>query len=480
MSSQFKETFFSHLPGEASSDQLDLIDRMERFLFQPIDRPAFIIRGYAGTGKTTAVGALVKTLPRFRYKSVLLAPTGRAAKVLSKFSQKPAFTIHKKIYQSKKGADGQVRFELAANLHTNTVFMVDEASMIADKGGILSSSDWQSRSLLEDLMEYVYSGKNCRLVLIGDIAQLPPVGSELSPALDPKYLQSNFNLKLKGVELKEVLRQAKQSGILQNATTLRQQIASEEPKILFDTAGFEDVKRINGMELEDELHQAVADFGEEEVMIVTRSNKRANEFNQQVRIRIRGQEEEISTGDFIMVVKNNYFWLGEKAPAGFIANGDIAEVMGLGNEEHLHGFRFIEASLRLLDYPKQPTIEAKLLLDVIQSESPALEKEKSMQLYQSVKADYFDLSTKKKQNEAIRKDPYLNALQIKFAYAVTCHKSQGGQWKAVFVDQGYLTEEMVDKEYLRWLYTAITRATERLYLVNFHPQFFGEEAFLKV
>ena len=475
MSSKFKKVFYEYLPASPTQDQVDLIQRMERFLFQAIERPAFIVRGYAGTGKTTAIGALVKTLPQFRYKSVLLAPTGRAAKVLAKFSRREAFTIHKKIYQSRKGFNGQMQFELAANLHTNTVFMVDEASMISDQGGIRHRG-WQSSSLLEDLIEYVYSGKNCRLVFIGDIAQLPPVGSELSPALDPKYLQRNFNLSLKGVELKQVLRQDAASGILHNATRLREEIEREEPKIAFDVEGFEDVRRINGMELEDELHQAYADFGDEEVMLITRSNKRANDFNQQVRIRIRGQEEELSTGDYIMVVKNNYFWLGDNAAAGFIANGDIAEIMALGSYEELHGFRFANATLRLLDYPNQPTVEAKLLVEVIQAESPSLGKERSRELYQSVLADYADLSSKKKQLEAVKKDPYFNALQIKFAYAVTCHKSQGGQWKAVFVDQGYLTEEMVDKEYMRWLYTAVTRATERLYLVNFHPAFFSQEA----
>ena len=475
MSSKFKKVFYEYLPASPTQDQVDLIQRMERFLFQAIERPAFIVRGYAGTGKTTAIGALVKTLPQFRYKSVLLAPTGRAAKVLAKFSRREAFTIHKKIYQSRKGFNGQMQFELAANLHTNTVFMVDEASMISDQGGIRQRG-WQSSSLLEDLIEYVYSGKNCRLVFIGDIAQLPPVGSELSPALDPKYLQRNFNLSLKGVELKQVLRQDAASGILHNATRLREEIEREEPKIAFDVEGFEDVRRINGMELEDELHQAYADFGDEEVMLITRSNKRANDFNQQVRIRIRGQEEELSTGDYIMVVKNNYFWLGDNATAGFIANGDIAEIMALGSYEELHGFRFANATLRLLDYPNQPTVEAKLLVEVIQAESPSLGKERSRELYQSVLADYADLSSKKKQLEAVKKDPYFNALQIKFAYAVTCHKSQGGQWKAVFVDQGYLTEEMVDKEYMRWLYTAVTRATERLYLVNFHPAFFSQEA----
>lgn len=475
MRTEFQKTFFSHLPGVPSSDQEDLIERMERFLFQSIDRPAFIIRGYAGTGKTTSVGALVKTLPTFRYKSVLLAPTGRAAKVMARFAKKEALTIHKKIYHSKKSADGQLRFQLAANLHTNTVFLVDEASMISDRDSLVTAEGFQRRSLLEDLIQYVFSSKNCRLVFIGDIAQLPPVGSDLSPALDPAYLRSNFNLSLKGVELKEVLRQESDSGILYNATLLRREIEKSKSTVKFALQNFEDIIRINGVELEDALHDAISEYGEEEVMVVSRSNKRANDFNKQIRFRIKGQEEEISTGDFIMVVKNNYFWLGENSPAGFIANGDIAEIMSLGKAENIHGCSFREASIRLLDYPNQPHIEVKLLLDVVASDGPALEREKSFHLYQSVREDYLELSSKKKQVEAIRKDPYLNALQIKFAYAVTCHKSQGGQWKAVFVDQGFLMEDMIDKEYLRWLYTAVTRATKKLYLVNFHPQFFEEE-----
>tara|TARA_B100001109_G_C18864691_1_gene476350 strand:- start:506 stop:1942 length:1437 start_codon:yes stop_codon:yes gene_type:complete len=472
--SYFQKTFYSYLPASPTSDQVDLIERLERFLFQPIHRPAFIIRGYAGTGKTTSVGALVKTLPQFKYKTVLLAPTGRAAKVMSAFAKKQAFTIHKKIYQAKKSIDAQMRFELAANLHTNTVFLVDEASMIADQGGSVISFGSGQRSLLDDLIQYVYSSKNCRLVFIGDIAQLPPVGSELSPALDPQYLKRNFDLSLKGVELKTVVRQTEDSGILWNATNLREQLKEEKPRIQFKTEGFTDVSAINGFELEDELHTAISKYGDDQVMVVCRSNKRANEFNQQIRIRIRGQEEEISAGDYIMIVKNNYYWLGNGADTAFIANGDIAEIMSLGNFEERYGFRFCDANIRLIDYPNQPIVDVKIMLDVIHAETPSLDQERAKAFYFDVMEEYLDFGTKKKQLEALQKDPYFNALQVKFAYAVTCHKSQGGQWKAVFVDQGYLTEEMVDSSYIRWLYTAISRATEQLYLVNFHPAFFEE------
>jgi len=471
MSQSFRDVFYSFMPNQPTKDQIDLVERMERFLFQPIERAGFIIRGYAGTGKTTSIAALVKTLPKFNYKSVLLAPTGRAAKVMATFSNKPAFTIHKKIYQVKRSGDGQMKFALAANLHNNTVFMVDEASMISDRGGVRNSG-FQQRSLLEDLITYVYSGKNCRLVFIGDIAQLPPVGSDLSPALDPDYLKRNFFLNLKGVELKQVMRQADGSGILYNATNLREELNAEVPLIQFKVDGFDDVQPITGVELEDELHAAYSKYEESDVMVITRSNKRANEFNQQIRIRIKGQEDAISTGDYLMVVKNNYFWLDEESPIGFIANGDIAEVMRLGNTEELYGFKFVDATLRLIDYPKHPAVEVKLLLDTINSDSPALTREENQSFYEKVMEDYLEVSSQRKRLELLKKNPHFNALQVKFANAVTCHKSQGGQWKVVFVDQGYLTEEMVNQEYIRWLYTAISRATEKLYLVNFHPRFY--------
>lgn len=469
MSESFQSVFYSFMPETPTADQRDLVERMERFLFQPIERAGFIIRGYAGTGKTTSIAALVKTLPAFRYKSVLLAPTGRAAKVMATFSNKKALTIHKKIYQVKRGGDGQMNFALAANIHSNTIFMVDEASMISDRGGI------RQRSLLEDLITYVYSGKNCRLVFIGDVAQLPPVGSELSPALDPKYLKGNFFMNLKGVELKQVMRQADESGILFNASRLRNELLKEEPQIKFKLSDFDDIHRITGLELEDELNTAYAQFGESNVMMITRSNKRANEFNQQIRIRIKDQESSISSGDYLMVVKNNYFWLDDTSPAGFIANGDIAEVMRVGNHELLYEFAFVEVTLRLIDYPQMPTFDVKILVDTIYAEAPALSKAENRKLYENVMADYLDETSQRKRMELLKKNPYFNALQVKFANAVTCHKSQGGQWPAVFVDQGYLTEEMVDREYIRWLYTAVSRATQKLYLVNFHPRFFEEE-----
>ena len=282
-------------------------------------------------------------------------------------------------------------------------------------------------------------------------------------------------MSLKGVELKQVMRQADESGILFNASRLRSELETEDPRIQFKLEGFDDVQRITGLELEDELNDAFGKYGESNVILITRSNKRANEFNQQIRRRIKGQENSISTGDYIMVVKNNYFWLDEKSPPGFIANGDIAEIMRIGNQEVLYDFIFAEATVRLIDYPQMDTFDVKLLVDTLYSESPALTAEENRKLFENVMEDYEEISSKGKKMELLKKNPYFNALQIKFANAVTCHKSQGGQWQAVFVDQGYLTEEMIDKEYIRWLYTAVSRATEKLYLVNFHPQFFEDK-----
>jgi len=467
MSSDFLHIFYSHLPDQPTSDQRDLAERMQRFLFGKFERPAFIIRGYAGTGKTTSVAALVKTLPIFKIKSVLLAPTGRAAKVMSAFSSKMAFTIHKKIYQSQKNSDGSIRMKLGNNRHKNTIFIVDEASMIAgDQSGI-------SRNLLADLVDYVYQGKDCRLVFIGDVAQLPPVGSDLSPALDPKPLKYFYQLQLKGVELKQVLRQATESGILFNASRLREQIKHEYPTIKFYLDGFEDIQRISGEQLEDVLEQCYRLRGVDDSIVVCRSNKRANLFNQQIRVRIKGLDERLASGDYVMVVKNNYHWLEADSPIGFIANGDIGEILSIGNWEERYGFTFVDVQLRLVDYPQQPPLQLKVMLDVLEADGPSLPSEQQQVLFESVAAEYAELSTKRERMEAIKTDPYFNALQIKFAYAITVHKSQGGQWKNVIVDQGYLTEEMIDQQYARWLYTAISRASEKLYLLNFSEHFFS-------
>jgi len=459
-----------------TKNQLIVIGELTDFVFLKAKKHLFVLKGYAGTGKTSLIGALVKTLPAINFDSVLLAPTGRAAKVLSNYAQKPAFTIHKMIYQLKRGGDGYTRFIIKENKFQNTLFLVDEASMINDGGGLSGSSWGESKSLLDDLLQYVYSGVNCKLILIGDTAQLPPIGMEMSPALEEDFLFQSYHLTIEMNELNEVVRQQKDAEILVNATYLRNKIASKNLELpLFNSINKSDVKRISGEELEDTISDAYGKFGDENVMIITRSNKRANLFNMQVRVRIRWLEDELSAGDFLMVVKNNYFWLADDSKAGFVANGDIVEVLKIKKIEELYGFRFANVTVRMIDYPDEPDMEVKIILDSILSDSPSLSSDQFRILYEAVSEEYGYEPNKKKRNELIRKNPYYQALQVKFAYAVTCHKSQGGQWDVVFIDQGYLTEEMIDVAYLRWLYTAITRAKKELYLVNFNDIFFGLE-----
>ncbi|MDF1672121.1 MAG: AAA family ATPase [Vicingaceae bacterium] len=474
MQNLFYKSLLENFGFQPTKNQLTVIGELTDFIFLKMQKHLFVLKGYAGTGKTSLVGALVKTLPTINYDSVLLAPTGRAAKVLSNYSNKPAFTIHKMIYQLRSGGDGYTRFSIKQNKFQNTIFLVDESSMISDSGGLTSSSWGEQKSLLDDLLEYVYSGINCKLVLIGDTAQLPPVGMELSPALDENFLYHSYRLNIEFNELSEVVRQAEDSEILTNATFLRDKIASKKMDLpLFKSVNKSDVKTINGIELEDELDSAYGKFGDDNVMVITRSNKRANLFNLQIRSRIRWMEDEIASGDFMMVVKNNYFWLDDASKAGFIANGDIVEILKISGEEEMYGFRFANLTIRMIDYPNEPNLEVKILMDSILSDTPSLPSEKFRELYDAVSEDYSFEPNRKKRNELIRKNPYYQALQVKFAYAITCHKSQGGQWDAVFVDQGYLTDEMINVEYLRWLYTAITRAKKELYLVNFSEQFYS-------
>ena len=468
MQNLFYKTLLENFGFQPTKNQLAVIGELTDFVFLKMKRHLFVLRGYAGTGKTSLVGALVKTLPVINFDSVLLAPTGRAAKVLANYANKPAFTIHKMIYQLRTGGDGYTRFSIKQNKFQNTIFLVDEASMISDGGGLSSASWGEQKSLLDDLLEFVYSGINCKLVLIGDTAQLPPVGMEISPALDEDFLYQAYRLNIEFNELSEVVRQAKDSEILTNATYLRNKIANKKLNLpLFKSVNKADVKTITGIELEDELDSAYGKFGDDNVMVITRSNKRANLFNLQIRGRIKWMEDELSAGDFMMVVKNNYFWLDDVSKAGFIANGDIVEILKIRGEEEMYGFRFANVTLRLIDYPNEPYLETKILMDSILSDAPSLPSEKFKQLYEAVSEDYSYEPNRKKRNELIRQNPYYQALQVKFAYAITCHKSQGGQWDAVFVDQGYLTDEMINIEYLRWLYTAITRAKKELYLVNF-------------
>lgn len=446
---------------------------MSRFLYDSDPRSAFILRGYAGTGKTSLISALIATLPQLRVNSMLLAPTGRAAKVLSGYSHQNAYTIHKKIYMTATDNTGAVRTVRAINKHSYTLFIVDEASMI----GLEPTSSGQS--LLEDLIDYVYDGNHCRLMLIGDTAQLPPVGQSESPALDEHYLASACGLNVLSTELTEVVRQQTLSGILANATNLRSQISDILPG---DEAEFplfkpeEDVIRLAGEDLVETLFREYESAKLEDVVVVTRSNKRANLFNQGIRANVLFREEEVNAGDYLMVVKNNYFWLDDESTIGFIANGDIVEVLSVRNVQELYGFRFADATLRFVDYPDEQPHDCKLLLSTLYSESPSLTHDEQQQLFNNVMEDYADLPRKADRLRELRQNPYYNALQIKFSYALTCHKTQGGQWRTVIIDQGFLPPDMmVDREYLRWLYTAFTRATERVYLLNFEQRFFGEE-----
>ncbi len=472
VTSAVTKLILSHFPHTPTDGQREVCVAMSQFLFDADARSAFLLRGYAGTGKTSLVSALIAVLPQLRVNCVLLAPTGRAAKVISGYAHRPAYTIHKKIYMTATDASGAIRTVRAINKHAYTLFIVDEASMI----GLEPTST--RHSLLEDLVDYVYDGNHCRLMLIGDSAQLPPVGQSESPALDERYLRSAFSLTVTMGELTEVVRQQQLSGILVNATALRGQIAEmtggDEARLpLFQTAA--DVVNLKGEDLMETLFREYDSYALEDVVIVTRSNKRANLFNQGVRNSVLFREEEVNAGDYLMVVKNNYYWLDDDSTIGFIANGDIVEVLGVRNVQELYGFRFADATLRFVDYPDEEPHDCKLLLSTLYSESPSLTSDEQARLYTTVLEDYADLPHKADRLRELRQNPYYNALQVKFSYALTCHKTQGGQWRTVIVDQGFLPPDMpLDREWLRWLYTAFTRATERVYLLNFESRFFEE------
>ncbi len=462
------ELMRKYFPFQPTLGQSTFFDQMNDFLaLKPEDKPTFVLRGYAGTGKTSVISALVQTLPKLDLRSLLLAPTGRAAKVMSNYSGRGAYTIHKIIYKPK-GDPGTLGggFILQRNYYKNTVFIIDESSMLADDGGM-------SGNLLGDVIQFVFGGENNKLLFVGDTAQLPPVGSEYSPALEAGYLLRHFRLKAEQVELTEVMRQRLESGILFNATALRSLLLQENPSIKFKTAGFNDVYKMTGERLEDGLRYAYDKFGTDNTVIITRSNKTAVQYNLYIRRVIHFFEDEISTADLLMIVKNNYTYMADSEKVNFLANGDMVEVMKIRNFEELYGLRFATLELRLLDYPQEAHFEAKVILDTLYSSSPALSREQYRNLYEQVAQDYADVEKKTERLELIRKDPYLNALQVKFAYALTCHKAQGGQWQAVFVDQGYLPEDQLDRDFIRWLYTAVTRSSEELYLLNFSPQFFG-------
>ncbi|MDA0176500.1 MULTISPECIES: ATP-dependent DNA helicase [Mesoflavibacter] len=472
-SSEFYSLIKQQFPFKPTTKQDILLLQLSEFIFNDRNNGVFLLKGYAGTGKTTIIGTIVTNLWKAKKSAVLMAPTGRAAKVIANYSKKEAFTIHKKIYFPKKSKGGGVSFVLQPNKHKNTIFIVDEASMIPDTPN--DSKLYENGSLLDDLMQYVYQGHKCKLLLIGDTAQLPPVKLDISPALNENTLNLNYNKSVTKMELDEVTRQGEDSGILENATLLREAIASEFfDAFQFNLKPFKDIVRlVDGYEIMDAINDAYSTLGYEDTSIIVRSNKRANLYNQQIRSRILFSENELATGDYLMVVKNNYFWIKPTTEAGFIANGDIIEVLEIFGFQELYGFKFAEVKVRMVDYPKMRPFETVLLLDTITAESPSLSYEDSNKLYQEVQKDFEDETSNYKKFLKIKGNKHFNALQVKFSYAITCHKSQGGQWNTVFVEQPYLPNG-IDKDYLRWLYTAVTRAKEKLYLIGFKDDFFEE------
>ncbi|MGN0033872.1 MAG: ATP-dependent RecD-like DNA helicase [Candidatus Limimorpha sp.] len=459
-----------------TAGQNTVLYHLAAFLLSNKQNPTYLLQGYAGTGKTTLVSTLVKTLPTIGMRYQLLAPTGRAAKVLSNYTGKSASTIHRKIYRFTATADGIASMSRSENKAKDTLFIVDECSMIGDES-------YNGRSLLDDLISFVFSGENCRLLLIGDKAQLPPVGTNISPANNIDYLKSEFGLTIASFEMTEVLRQALLSGILFNATELRDKINSTDDNFshqhsgsilpIFTTKGFDDIKKINPEEFEELLSQSFGDDNRNDAVVICKSNKRANMYNQAIRARILQEEGEISTGDRLMVVKNNYFWTDETQRISFIANGDMIRIMRINHIEELYGFHFADVEIQMSDYQEEPQLSVKIILETLMSDAPALTEEESRKLYMAIEEDYSDILSKGERFRQIRSNPYYNALQVKFGYALTCHKTQGGQWNNIFIDAPYVPDgEEVQRSDLRWFYTAVTRAKERLFLVNFKDKYF--------
>ena len=480
---------FGFTPTEG---QAKVLYHLSAFILTEKERPVYLLRGYAGTGKTTLVSTLVKTLPSLGMRYQLLAPTGRAAKVMSTYTGKAASTLHRKLYRFQVNANGEFRMARAENKAKDTIFIVDECSMISDQGDGYS---W-SRSLLDDLIEYVFSGSCCKLLLIGDSAQLPPVGLDISPAMDFNILKNSFSLTLATYEMKEVMRQNLESGILYNATEIRNLMSTDNGQLttdfyelpLLNINGFDDIIKIDPMSFEELLWQSFGDKrSNNDAVVICRSNKRANMFNQAIRSRVLQEEGEISTGDKLMVVKNNYFWTSQQTTdnrqqtstnsqqsnISFIANGDMIEITRINKFEEMYGFHFADIDIMLTDYEEAPTLSVKIIMETLYSDSPALTNEEAKRLYQAVEEDYMDIPRAADRRKAMKENPYYNALQVKFGYALTCHKTQGGQWSNVFIEAPYLPEETIlELGDLRWLYTAITRAREKVYLVNFKDEWF--------
>jgi exodeoxyribonuclease-5 len=457
--------FFPYTP---TSDQHKALDLCLKFFTRAGQQEVLLLKGYAGTGKTALISAVVRFLTENKQSCVLMAPTGRAAKVFASYSGHAATTIHKKIYRQKVVDGGYSGFDLNDNLHENTLFFVDEASMISNENP--EGSFFGSGRLLDDLLRYVYSGNHCRLIMMGDTAQLPPVGSAYSPALDQSNLEA-LGMQVSAVELTQVVRQEQHSLLLDNATALRQALAENRVSDIpvLNTGKKTDVLRIQGEDLIDALQSAYDRCGMDECKIICRSNKQAVRYNQGIRSRIFYKEEELSTGDLLLVAKNNYFWSQPFKEIPFIANGDLIEVRRVRKITELYGFRFADLEVRFPETDWE--MEVKVILDSLVSEAPALDQAARQKLYEAVLLDYADVGSKKALYAKLRMDPWFNALQVKYGYAMTCHKAQGGQWKEIFLDQGWLAPEMLGAEYYRWLYTAMTRAVEKIYLVNFKEEY---------
>ena len=464
----FIEELKGNFPFSLTNDQETSIIKIVEFIFNPKSEEIFLLKGYAGTGKSSLIGALVKTMTQLQQKTVLLAPTGRAAKVFSMYSGEPAFTIHKKIYRQKSMTDSGASFSLTQNLHQNTLFIVDEASMISNAS--TDSSFFGTGRLLDDLVEYVYSSPNCKLLLLGDTAQLPPVKQDISPAMDVYELQS-YGLNVSESTLTEIMRQSEESGILYNATLLRNALSSgltsNSPKLKLDN--FTDVERISGNDLVEEISGCYSRDGFEETIVISRSNKNVNIYNNGIRNSVLYREEEISNGDLLMVTKNNYFWLKEEEKVDFIANGEFVEVLRIRSQEEMYGLRFCDVVLHHKNYDIE--FEAKISLDALHSETSGTSYQQSNMLYGALTEEYAHIGSKRDRYKQIKDNPYFNALQVKYGYAVTCHKAQGGEWKNVFIDLGYINPKHLGDNFYRWLYTSITRSTQMLYLVNLADEF---------
>jgi len=472
--SDFNALLIKKFPFQPTASQADWINEITDYLYYGDSSTVFTLKGYAGTGKSTSIGHLVNFLPKIAYRAVLMAPTGRAAKVMSGYAGKKAFTIHKQIYFTQNEGGSGMKFTLKPNKFKNTLFVVDEASMIGDDRQ--NTKLFENGSLLGDLMQYVDAGTNCKLLMVGDPAQLPPVHLDISPALDSDYLSREFNKEVVECSLEEVVRQKTGSGILTNATNLRQFLdESRTDDFQFDLAAGSDVHRmVEGNEILEALEESIQTEGLDETVFIVRSNKRANLYNQQIRQRILYLEAELSVGDQLMVVKNNYFWLDPESTPGFIANGDLVKVLRIMEHKEIYGFRFAKVEVDMVDYPDEKPFETMLLVDTLTMESPSLSYEQGNELYQAVMEDYKHLTTKYKRFMAVKNNPFFNALQVKYSYAITCHKSQGGQWKNVFIEQPYLPDGP-SSSYYRWLYTAMTRAKEQLYLIGFTKAYFPNE-----